>query len=182
MKFNDIIRSWKRIPYFINVYVEENDKEECDKNIDYTLEVFNKYIKESELHELIHCYIFRLFKIPSMIVYSMKYKSSSTLCWALCRPLISGGILKSTISDTLHFLWDLLSDIFVSFHNLGLKEIHIRSPIELIKSYIYGFLSSMKFGNEHINKYNSSFDEIKVSIYKIFIYDINIFNKGVYLR
>lgn len=176
--FIDIIRSWKRIPYFLNFFVEEKDKEECDKNIDNTLENINNYVESVEFHEKIHCFIFRLFGIPSMIIYCVKYTPSSNACWALCRPLISGGILKAVICDILHFSWDLLTDFIDSFFKSKYKAFHIRSPIEVIKFFINSLLVSIKIGDGYI-KYHS-FEEIKIIAEEDFLNDIKSFNKGVF--
>lgn len=182
MQFNNIIRSWKRIPYYLNFFVEEKDKEECDKNLDDTLKSINKYIEGSEFHEKIHCFISRLFKIPCLIVYSAKYKPQSVFCWALCRPLISGSLLKLLLMDILHFCWDLLTDCIDSFSYHNIKSVHIRSPVELIKSYLRGFLLLIKYGNQVKDQiiYNS-FNEIKIISDKLFLDEIKRFQEGIYL-
>lgn len=182
MSFNKIIKSWKRIPYFLNFYVEEKDKDVSDKSLEETLESINTYIEDTEFHEKIHCFISQLFKIPSMIVYNAKYnsKTESVFCWALCRPLIQGSLLKFILMDTIHFCWDLLTDCIDSFSYRKFKSIHIRSPVELIKSFLRGMLEYLKYGNQLKTQIYHSFDEIKNTSDRMFLDEIERYKKGIY--
>ncbi len=184
MQFNNIIRSWKRIPYFLNFYVEEKDKDVSDKSLEETLESINTFIEETEFHEKMHCFISRLFKIPSMIVYNAKYKSKTetVICWALCRPLIPGSLLKFILMDTIHFCWDLLTDCIDSIINPNPKAIHIRNPMELIKSFLRGMLEYLKYGNQLKTQIYYSFDGIRNNSRRIFFDEMANHKEGIYFN
>lgn len=177
MQFIDIIQSWKRIPYHLNFYAKKADIEQCDRENDNILEEINKYIKKSELHELIHCFIFRLFGIPSMIVYSAKYTPSVISLWASCRPLVSTNLLNSFLLHILHFLWDFTGDFFDTIFHPKLDAIHRRSFVELFGFYLNGFSYILKY-NGGINYF--SFKDIKNISDCLFLDEIDQMNKGNY--
>lgn len=177
MQFNDIIRSWKRIPYHLNFYAKNADIEKCDRENDNILEEINKYIKKSEFHEKIHCFVFRLFKTPSMIVYSTKYAPSVITMWASCRPLVSTNLLNSFLLHILHFLWDFTDDFFDTIFHPKQDVIHRRSFVELFRFYFRGFSYILKY-NGGINYL--SFKDIKNISDGLFLDEIDQMNKGNY--
>jgi len=145
----------KKIGYIINTGVKNIYEEEYKQEIKDTNDRIDNYIEKNEFHELIHCFLFRLFNINSIIIYTFRYSPYFFGYGACCLPLSQDGIIRTVILDILHTLWDLLSD----FLYLRFRENTIRSPLSLIKILIEDIQNINKF--RVFAKYQS-IDEIKI--------------------
>lgn len=164
------LRRMKKISYLVNIAVKESDEEEYSKDIKDTHERIDTYIEQNELHELIHCYIYQLFNIPSIIIYTFRFTHYFFRSGACCLPLKRKGIITSIILDILHTIWDLFSD----FINLRLREKTQRTPLDLIKRLINDIFYESKLG---IFKYKS-LNEIKIRANKESLETIECWDQG----
>lgn len=163
----------KQIGYMINIGVKDIDEEEYSKDIKDTNERIDKYIEQNELHELIHCFLFRLFNIDSIIIYTFRFSYHTFGYGACCLPLKQDKIISTVIMDILHTFWDLLSDFF----NLRLRENTTRTPYSLIKRLVKDILKINKF--RVFAKYKS-FNEIKIRAKNESLETLEKWNQGIY--
>jgi len=162
----------KKIEYMVNIGFKNTDKEDYNRDIEDTNERIDKYIEQNELHELIHCFIYRLFNIPSIIIYTFRYSYHTFGYGACCLPLRRDGIIKSIIINILHTFWDLLSDFLKIFS----KENYYRTPLGLIKRLIDDIFNVSKLG---VFRYRS-INEINIRAHNESLETIEGWDQGIY--
>ncbi len=155
----------KIIPYSVQIIIYSNDKKDYDENYNDTHRRMDKFIEKTEFHEKIHCFLYRLLRIPSVILYVFRYSSYFMAKGAFCMPIKSLTKFQTFLADILHFLWDQISDIFnPEVRKKENHQIEKRTPKHLVKE----FFRNLFYWNQCENLFDfQSISDIKGFIFQM---------------